>query len=319
MKHETLEELRNKFESTGVIYDSAILEFKGVEGYDVYNCSIPFVLNGNRYIYGRVEKHDQWARSWVYLFKEISRDCFEKVPNSMIYQLEDPFVSFIHGEIVLGGTHVAKHIGRPEGLYYYDDYFYRGTDLEDLLYFTTGPKFMKDIRLVEMPDGIGIFTRPEGKIGFVKVKKMDEITPELIESAPLIDIIDENGYGGCNQCYYLSSGLIGVIGHQVYPKIIPDGRTERVYINTAFVFDPDKMQTVMTKIIGTRRSYPASAHIKTGHNGVPLDDTAFSSGIVLRDDDKVDLYSGLSDALEGRCTIDYPFESYGQIIYGAHL
>ena len=53
--------------------------------------------------------------------------------------------------------------------------------------------------------------------------------------------------------------------------------------------------------------------------GVYLDDTAFTSGIVMREDGKVDLYSGLSDALEGRCVIDYPFEGYGKIVYGGNI
>ena len=46
----------------------------------------------------------------------------------------------------------------------YYGYFYRGTDLEDLVYFTTGPDYMKDIRLVDMKDGtIGVFSRPRNK------------------------------------------------------------------------------------------------------------------------------------------------------------
>ncbi len=319
MKHEELAALRENFEREKKIYDSAVLTFLGIDGFDVYNCSIPFEWKGERYIYGRVERHHEWARSWVRLFKEVRPDVFELVQGAMIYQLEDPYVAFIQGEMILGGTHVAKHPGRPEGLYYYDAYFYRGTDLEDMKYFTTGPQWMKDIRLVQLPDGIGIFTRPEGKIGFTKVKRIEDITPETIAAAPLIDSIDEDGYGGCNQCYYLSSGKIGVIGHQVYPKTLADGRIERVYMNTAFIVDPETGKTEGSKIIATRRCFPASDHIRTGHNGVPLDDTAFSSGFVLRKDGKVDLYSGLSDALEGRCTIDYPFEGYGEVVYGAHL
>lgn len=39
----------------------------------------------------------------------------------------------------------------------------------------------------------------------------------------------------------------------------------------------------------------------------------------MRGDGKVDLYSGLSDALEGRITIDYPFEGYGKIVYGDNV
>jgi hypothetical protein len=34
----------------------------------------------------------------------------------------------------------------------------------------------------------------------------------------------------------------------------------------------------------------------------------------MRNDSKCDLYSGISDAAEGRTVIDYPFEGYGKIV-----
>ena len=49
------------------ILSSKVLTFKGVDGYDVYNPSIPFELNGKTYIAGRVEKRDS-ERSKVKLF-----------------------------------------------------------------------------------------------------------------------------------------------------------------------------------------------------------------------------------------------------------
>lgn len=309
-------EKRIEFEKEKKIYDSAILTFKGVEGYDVYNCSIPFVCNGERYIYGRVERRDEWCASHVCRFKEVEPDVFEKVPNSRTYELEDPFLAFIGGERVLGGTNVHKQSGELET---YDCRFYKGNNPEHLAYFTTGPRGMKDIRLVQMKDGIGVFTRPEGLVGFTVINDIMELNSNIIENAPIVDFIDENGYGGANQCYYLESGMIGIIGHMVYPKALEDGRIERVYINVAAVFDPESRKTIETKIIGTRRCYPASDAIRRHWTGIPLDDTAFTSGIVMREDGKADLYSGLSDALEGRITIDYPFEKFGKIIYGDAL
>lgn len=317
-----LQKLRDEFEKNKKIYDSALVTFRDVQGneysreddgLDAYNCCVPFVMDGETYCFARIEKHNVWAQSVVKLFKETSKDIFDEVQNSMIYQNEDPYVQFVGGELVMGGTRVTKKAGEVD---YFDASFYRGKNVSDLTYFTQGPKDMKDIRLVEMPDGVGIFTRPNGKIGFTKVKSLDEVTSDAIENAPLIDIIDENGYGGCNQCYYLSSSMIGVIAHQVYPKIRDDGRTENVYVNTAFVFSPELRKTVDFKIIGTRRCYPKSDFMRVKPDGVPLDDTVFTSGFLMRDDGKVDLYSGVSDALQGRITIDYPFEGYGEIVYG---
>lgn len=95
-----------KFEKSKVIYESVKLTFKGADGFDVYNTSIPFEYNGEMYIYGRVENRGEWARSWVRLFKNTGQDEWTLVEDSMIYQLEDPYIAVIDDELVLGGTHV---------------------------------------------------------------------------------------------------------------------------------------------------------------------------------------------------------------------
>ena len=310
-------EKRDEFEKNKNIYESVLLKFTGVkENEDVYNCSIPFEYGGKRYIFGRVEPHDKWASSRIYIFEETSKDTYNKVENVISYQLEDPFFTIIDNELVLGGVSVIKSKGEAVN---YRTYFYRGNEPFEPTYFTTGPDMMKDIRLVQLPDGIGVFSRPDGYIGFTVIKDLSELDDKIISEAPIIDFISGDSYGGLNQCHYLSGGMIGMIGHMVYPKINKNSQLERVYINIAAVFDPNTKKTVMNKIIGTRRCYPESAHVRMGNNGVPLDDCAFTSGIVMREDGKVDLYSGLSDALEGRITIDNPFEGYGNIVYNTNI
>ena len=146
----------------------------------------------------------------------------------MIYQLEDPFVSIVQGELVLGGTHVRKRSGEIENYY---GYFYRGTDLENMYYFTTGPDHMKDIRLVELKDGrIGVFSRPrneeivkkygsEAMIGFAIIDKLDDLTDEVVLNAkPIEGIFDDGEWGGVNQPILLEDGRIGIIGHQSYTQ-----------------------------------------------------------------------------------------------------
>ena len=304
------------FENEKKIYDSVLLKFEGIDpNDDVYNCSIPFEYKGKRYIFGRVEPHDKWATSRVYLFEEVLPDVFKTIPTAISHQLEDPFIAFINGEMIFGGVYVIKSKGEPVT---YHTAFFRGTNPYDLTYFTTGPDYMKDIRLVQLPDGIGVFSRPNGYVGFQIINDISELDDKVIANAPVIDFISDDGYGGVNQCYYLDSGLIGILGHMVYPKKNSFGQTERVYVNIAAVFDPKTKKTVMNKIVGTRRCYPASDRMRINNLNVPLDDTAFTSGIVMREDGKADLYSGLSDSLEGRVTIDYPFEGYGKIVYGGN-
>ena len=308
------------FEKNKRIYDSALLTFVGTEGYDVYNCSIPFRWNGKRYIYGRVERRNEWARSTAHLFEEDGRDRWRAVPGSPVYQLEDPFTAKIGGQMILGGTHVRMKSGSIDTYY---GYFYRGTDLNDLYYFTTGPDRMKDIRLVEMGDGrIGVFSRPRNgtyedgaasAIGFTVISSVDELTSEVIENAPrLRGLFGPGEWGGPNQAYFLSSGKIGVIGHMSWEDTAPDdGETLQVYVNSSFVLDPETREVLDFRIIGCRSCYPASEPKLSR-----LRNCTFTSGIEMRPDGKADLYSGVCDAAEGRITVDYPFEGFGEIVGG---
>jgi hypothetical protein len=313
----SLKEQREQFEKTKKIHERAKLTFHGVDGYDVYNCSIPFEWKGVTYIYGRVERRSEWARSLVRLFKRTGKDTYTLVPNSMPYQLEDPYVTKIGKELILGGTHVRYKSG---GVDTYYGYFYRGTNLNDMYYFTTGPDYMKDIRLVQMADGrIGVFSRPrnkeimkrfgcESQIGFAIIDDLKGLTADVVEQAPYIPGLFAKGeWGGCNQAYLLKNGMIGVIGHKSYNDPRPDGNIS-VYLNIAFVFDPAKHKALDAKIIATRPCYPKGPGKKPN-----LIDCAFTSGIVMRKDGKVDLYSGIGDTEEGRVVIDYPFANYGPL------
>lgn len=311
-------EQRKQFEKSKKIYESTKLIFHGVEGFDVYNASIPFVWKGKKYIFGRVERRSEWARSWVRLFEETGKDDWTLVPDSMIYQLEDPYISIIKDTLVLGGTHVRYKQSKVDTYY---GYFYKGTDVDDLYYFTTGPDYMKDIRLVEMADKrIGVFSRSrseevrkkygsESVIGFSVIDSLDDLTAEVIENAPVIhDLFEKDEWGGCNQCYYLTSGYIGVIGHKCYKTEGSHGQEILTYMNISFVFDTEKHEAKDVKIIGTRTCYPDGSAKRPN-----LNDCAFTSGIVMREDGKADLYSGIGDCEVGRIVIDYPFEGYGHI------
>lgn len=312
-------EERKLFEDTKHIYESTKLTFHGAEGYDVYNCSIPFEWKGKKYIFGRVERRGEWARSWVRLFENTGKDHWTLVPDTMIYQLEDPYVSVIGDNMVLGGTHVRYKQSEIDTYY---GYFYKGTDLNDLYYFTTGPDFMKDIRLVSMKNGkIGVFSRPrneeihkkygsESVVGFAIINSLEELTADIIENAPVVPgLFQKDEWGGCNQCYCLDSGLIGVIGHKSYKEVNAEGLEILSYLNISFVMDIASREVEDMKIIGTRSCYPSGPAKRPN-----LVDCAFTSGIVMREDGKADLYSGIGDAEEGRIVIDYPFEGYGRIV-----
>lgn len=309
----SLKQDKMRFEEGTTSENSVILKFHGVEGFDVYNCSIPFSWDGKNYIFGRVERREEWANSWIRLFEESGKDEYTLVPDSMIYQLEDPYIAFIGDELVMGGTHVRKKMGKIDTYY---GYFYRGTDVDKLTYYTSGPDYMKDIRLVQMNDGVGVFSRPRSEeiekkygsgsvVGFTKINSLDELSDEVIENAKVIDgLFDKDEWGGCNQCYYLDSGLIGIIAHKSYT----DGEL-LVYMNTAFVFDPKTHKVLADKIIAVRNTYPKAEAKKPD-----LVDCTFTSGITKGENGKWNLYAGIGDAYEGRTVIDYPFEGFGEIV-----
>jgi hypothetical protein len=308
----TLQDQRAQFEHTRTVYESARLTFQGLEGFDVYNTSTPFSWQGKRYLFGRVERRSEWARSWVRLFEASGPDEWTLSPGSMIYPLEDPFICQIGNLLVLGGTHVRYKAGALDTFY---GYFFRGRDLNDLVYFTTGPEGMKDIRLVELADGrIGVFSRPRhpgierqygsaAQIGFTVIDSLDGLTAAVIDSAPYIfGLFGEGEWGGVNQAYLLKDGTIGVIGHKSYQDVTACDQQLAVYLNVAFEFDPVRHEAANDHIIGTRSCYPPGPAKRP-----ELVDCAFTSGIVQRQDGRTDLYSGIGDVEEGRIVIDYPF------------
>ncbi|MDL2232203.1 DUF1861 family protein [Ruminococcaceae bacterium OttesenSCG-928-L11] len=308
-----LADMKKAFESERHVYESAKLTFTGIDGYDVYNPSIPFCWRGKEYILGRVEKRERWASSCVRLFAKTGTDTWQLVPDAMIYPLEDPYVAFIGDEITMGGTHVRKECGKVAT---FNGYFYRGTDIDDLCYFTTGPDRMKDIRLVDLGGKIGVFSRPRGEsirkqygsesvIGYAEINTLDELSPAVIEKAePIQGLFSDNQWGGCNQVYLLEDGTVGVVGHISYRE-----NDLSVYMNMSYVFDRTKHQASELKLLGTRACYPH------GSCKVPkLADCVFTAGIVMRPDGKCDLYSGLGDVESGRIVIDYPFKGHGPIV-----
>ncbi|CAD2222575.1 hypothetical protein AGDE_03885 [Angomonas deanei] len=305
-----VKEARENFEAKKVIYESALITFKGVEGMDVYNCSVPFLYDGKRHIYGRVEKREEWAGSHVRLFVETGKDEFTVLPDSMTWFIEDPFIAKVKGEAIFGGTRIRKERNRVFN--YYCDFFRGG--IEENLYYATGPDNMKDIRFVELTDGrIGVFSRPKTDtfscIGFVIIDRFEDLTQKLVDTAEPLNVLHAGAWGGVNQAYLLTSGKVGCIAHYSYNAKGANDKPLSVYLNYSFVLDPETQQVFLERIIGSRECYPSCPN-----KAEKLVDCAFSTGIVMREDGKCDLYSGLGDTCEGRITIDYPFEGFGDII-----
>ena len=290
-----------------------VLRFEINEGRDVYNCSVPFEYNGKTYIWGRVEKREEWATSVTMLFEQNQDGVFVRAAGAEVYPLEDPFFVQIKGEYILGGTHVVKDKAQIKTYYVY---FYRGNSPFSLKYFTTGPDYMKDVRLVELSNGrIGVFSRPRNdeifkkygtvsQIGYTEIDSLDELDAEVIDRAAYIPgCFAENEWGGVNQAIALRGSYIGLIGHQGY-TLWKDKKEYPIYVKTAYVYDSACNRLVTKNVIGVLSDYPPVETKTPVHIYC-----AFTSGIV-GSGETVRLYSGLGDSHEGWIEIPDPFRDY---------
>ncbi|WP_317913840.1 DUF1861 family protein [Carnobacterium maltaromaticum] len=280
------------------------LEFIGVEGYDVYNITAPFPNKNQDIIAGRVEKRDS-EQSTVCFFAQNDQQQWELQPQLPTFQLQDPFVTFIHGELIFGGVQVYPHPENPESLAW-RTVFYCGNSIETLEEFFIGPDGMKDIRLVEVtPNQILVFTRPQGvvggrgKIGTTSIQTLAELTHEVIESATLLDQFIEEEWGGVNAAYPLANGKIGILGHIASF----DEKENRHYYSITFCYDPKAKEFSAMKLLATR-----SMFLPGPTKRLDLEDVVFSGGLRFSEDEQeVELYVGISDSHAQKINLANPF------------
>src|SRR5690606_5501518 len=199
-------------------FEKVKIPFTGVTDKDIYNITAPFEDNGEYVIAGRVEKRDS-EHSQVMFFVNRDGQWIQR-ENSPVFKLQDPFFTKIGDELIFGGVEIFPHPTQEDTLSWRTA-FYRGKSINSLEKFFEGPDGMKDLRLVELKDGsIGVFTRPQGekggrgKIGFTKVNRLEDISVEVINDAPLLDQFLDEEWGGANEIHLLSNGLLGVLGHR---------------------------------------------------------------------------------------------------------
>lgn len=287
---------------TATIKSTHKLVFHGVDGYDVYNITAPFENDGKRYIAGRVEKRDS-ELSEIVFFEE--QDEVNYVADETIerLKLQDPYIAFVDGEVVIGGTEVFDH-PTIAGSLWYNAVKYRGSDLRNLTRFFEGPYGMKDIRIVELPNGkILVFTRPQGEvggrgqIGTVIIDSLDQLNDVDLVAAPLLNTFITEEWGGANEAHVLASGKIGVLSH--IAKF--DEAGDRHYYASTFELDVETMTPTNFKIITTRSDLTA------GQSKRPdLADVVFSGGLKL-EAENAELYVGAGDCEAHVVTIKNPF------------
>lgn len=285
------------------------LHFLGVEGFDVYNISVPFSCGGQTYIAGRVEKREN-ELSFVRLFEQSGEDEYTAVfPNLSFQRLQDPFVTRIQDEIVLGGVQIVTHPLDDQRIISWQTLFFKGKTLEKLKLFAVGPSCMKDIRLCELADGrIAVFTRPQGKkgglgkIGFTVLDCLKDLCADSILDAAIDGsyFLPEE-WGGTNDIHRLKNGWLGVAGH------IACRTAERLhYRSMAFILDPATGEHSPLRIIACRNDISSSPASKRPD----LMDVLFTGGVVRHGNGLATLYTGVSDCESWRAEILDPFAAF---------
>ena len=285
------------------------LHFTGIGDSDVYNISSPFLDQGQPVIAGRVEQRSS-ERSTTMFFVE-DHDGWHPRENTPTFALQDPFFTFVAGELVLGGVEVVFD---PPGerVVTWRTQLYRGACIHELQHFCTGPEHMKDIRLCELPGGkMLVLTRPLGladaraAIGYTMIERLDDLNAALIDAATLFrDQFLADEWGGANEAHVLANGLVAVLGHIAYME----AGDIRHYHAMTFALKPETGEKTPLKIIATRKDFPAGPAKRPD-----LEDVIFSGGLVRQPDGMAWLYAGVSDAEAHRLRIADPFVEYEQL------
>ena len=285
------------------------LTFAGVGNRDVYNITAPFRDDGEAVIAGRVEERRSEMSEVMFFVNR--QGAWAPRPHAPVFKLQDPFVTFIRGELVFGGVEVYFDGEDPDYVTSWRTVFYRGTGIGDLRPFAKGPLTMKDVRLVELANGrIGIFTRPmmvdgfRALIGYAEVDDLSELNEHVIERAKLVRnqfIPDE--WGGANEPHLLRNGMIGVLGHIARME----ANNIRHYYPMTFGFDPATRRSTPLKLLAERSMFPSGPAKRPD-----LQDVLFSGGIVRMKDGSARMYTGVSDAEAHVIAIGDPFLEYEQ-------
>lgn len=295
------------------------------DGFTVYNPA-PVVVDGQTYLWARVEERTTEKDSVVRLFKEGKNGKWEVVVKAPVFKwLQDPFYcGMIDGYHVLGGVQVYDVAGSPDLGYRSVFYRYRNSFIELVdpngetsNPFVVGPGKMKGIRLIQRENGrIGVTVRPQGqfggrgRIGYFEIASLDTLERALADYDRHKDPKTLNGglfvdeeWGGANELFNLPDGKIGVLGHiagfgQNSPK--------KNYYPMTFIFDPETRSVSDVHIIATAEQFDP-VEVKKDDLG----SIYYPCGLVRLSNGDAWLYGGIGDTKAGRILIKDQFGSSG--------
>lgn len=280
-------------------YHPQKLTFIGVGDKDVYNITAPFKFNNQELIAGRIEsRHDE--QSMIGLFIETQENHWVLLPEAVCLPLQDPFVTFIDNQLILGGVEVHFEGDTAQ----WRTVFYRLVTISEVEKIFSGPWGMKDLRLKQLENNqILVLTRPQGakggcgKIGACVINHLNQLTVQIIHDAPLIENqFSDEEWGGANEIHCID-GKVFILGH--IAKF--DDKGNRHYYALIFELKLPSLEIYSPKIVAERKDF-ADGPMKRKD----LEDVVFSGGIQVLDE-KVVLFAGISDAGAQKLIIENPF------------
>lgn len=305
------------------------LKFEGNGNQTVYNPSIPFPDDGRTILLARLESLDIETDSRVAVFERYDdTDSWTVDERSPIFTLQDPFYCGRFDNPkgnepyqVFGGVSIT--VESDGSISNWRTAFYRYTgSIRDMKTgnaepkpFAIGPNKMKDIRIIQLPEGeVGVFTRPQGefggpgRIGYTTTDNLDNLEGTLAEydqardeTTLIPNLFQEAEWGGANHLELLPDGTIGVLSHRAY-YVDTEGVPVKDYEATYFTFDPTTRKTVSPiKTIATAEAFPPIKP-KFGF----LRNVLFPAGLERDPNGTCILYAGIGDVATGKLLVVNP-------------
>jgi hypothetical protein len=290
--------------------NSQILKFVNNNGKTIYNPTAPFIFEGKKYMGVRVESLDSELDSEIFFAYEKNKKTAEWEIDYSIksLNLQDPSYVKLDDFVVLSGIEVFE---QEKGLSW-KQRFYKGESIRNLEFLASGPNYMKDIRLVQLDNKIGVFTRPQGggwgcgKIGYLEIDDVDDLknfSDDDWYSARIIDgLFTDDSWGGVNQAIKISKDKIKVLGHVANKTLNSNNELEKHYFGMSFIFNPSTFVASEYEIIAKRDDFPLSPAKRSPE----LNNVVFIAGVYADDIlSTQELYAGLSDFCIGSKKFDF--------------
>ncbi len=274
---------------------------------DRYNQSEPIQLGDMQVMAVREEPHGS-EDSCTKFFRRGTEDLWQVITDAdQLTGCQDPsYQGEIYGQKYLSvvNTRVEDDGSRS----YWSELYELNDKLKDLKKVAESPLFCKGLHLCPVPDdGIDGFIRPQrgkygrGKICYFHIESIEELQGVLdnIENkTEIIDIFDEEEWGGVNDVHRLDDGRIDVLGHIAESHIDEEGIERKSYYVTHAFFDPRARQMEDLTIIMTLDDLKAEDGLVKDHvkaKNPMVENVLYPTNSVI-DENGYHVYVGVKDA-----------------------